>query len=359
MKRILIMDTGSFRVFGGAAKTAYDTYQYFREMGYKVDLFGDFSPIDRKIKTVREEELRTGIYDVVMLNSVRDIPVVEKRLLGNSGRTVFVYTDRGNLLNNFKNAGIKRLLPKMIVRYYLMRRMRRWLGYYVALTAEQEELARMFFARNTKIVFIPNWYSKRFGVERGLRKEKCAIYVGRLDERQKKVSFLIKGISEFIKENPGLKDCRILRIVGGGPDENRYTGLSESLGLRKNIEFIKFAPEGDLVRLYNEALFFVSVSEWEGMAGTFVEAMACGLPLLINQYNNTVLSKKPLKSLVEDGYNGLIYEYGSIRSFCSEFGRLYLDSGFRKKLAENSLKFSSEFALEKSLRKYREIVERI
>jgi glycosyltransferase involved in cell wall biosynthesis len=359
MKRILIMDTGSFRVFGGAAKTAYDTYKYFREMGYKVDLFGDFSPIDRKIKTVKEEELRPDIYDVVLLNSVRDIPVVERKLLGNQGRTRFIYTDRGNLLNNFKNAGIKRLLPKMVVRHYLMHRMKRWLGYYVALTAEQEELARGFFARSTKVVFIPNWYSRAFRVERDLRKKKCAIYVGRLDERQKKVSFLIKGIYEFIRENQSLKDCIILRIVGGGPDEKRYIELSDSMGLSKNIEFIKFAPEEDLIRLYNEALFFVSTSEWEGMAGTFVEAMACGLPLLINQYNNTVLSKRPLKSLVEDGYNGLIYEYGDLRSFCSEFGRLYLDPEFRKRLAKNSLEFSSEFALEKSMKRYRDIVDRV
>ena len=91
------------------------------------------------------------------------------------------------------------------------------------------------------------------------------------------------------------------------------------------------------------------------MAGTFVEAMACGLPLLINQRNNTTLSKKPLKKLVENGYNGLVYEYGNMGEFVSGFGRLYSDAKLRGTLALNSKVFSSEFALEKSMKKYMKI----
>ncbi len=356
MKKILIMDTGSFNVFGGAAKTAYDTYRYFKESGYRVDLFGDFSPIDKKVKAIREEELKKGAYDIVMLNSVRDIPVVERKLLaGSRGKTRFVYTDRGNLLDNFKKAGVKKLLPKMLARQYLISRMRKWLDFYVALTAEQEETAKAFFTKKTRITMIPNWYSAEFRIIKEAGKKDCAIYVGRLDERQKKVSFLINGISEIVKKNPELRSSRILRIVGKGPDEEKYRNLSDLLGLSANIEFIKFAPEKDLVKLYNEALFFVSASEWEGMAGTFVEAMACGLPLLINQRNNTTLSKKPLKKLVENGYNGLVYEYGNMGEFVSGFGRLYSDAKLRGTLALNSKVFSSEFALEKSMKKYMKI----
>ena len=357
MKKILIMDTGSFNVFGGAAKTAYDTYKYFRKSGYEVDLFGDFSPVDKTVKTLKEEELKKGTYDIIMLNSVRDIPVVERSLLADRRhrKTRFIYTDRGNLLSNFRKAGVKKLLPKMLARQYLISKMRKWLDCYVALTAEQEEIARAFFARNTRIVMIPNWYSANFKMFGRTRKKNCAIYVGRLDERQKKVSFLIKGISEVVKKNPELVNFRILRIVGKGPDEEKYRSLSDSLGLSANIEFIKFAPEKNLIKLYNEALFFVSTSAWEGMAGTFVEAMACGLPLLINQHNNTMLSKNPLRRLVENGYNGLVYEYGNVGDFVSGFGILYLDAKLRKKLASNSLAFSSEFALEKSMKKYMQI----
>lgn len=357
MKRILIMDTGSFKVFGGAAKTAYDTYCYFKRKGYQVDLFGNFSQIDRKVRPEDVTQLKADYYDAVLLNSVRDIPVVIGNLRPGKSRTRFIYTDRGNLLNNFKKAGIKKLLPKMIARHYLMLKMKNWLDCYVALTAEQQEYAKSFFGEKTKIIFIPNWYSGEFRKLKSSKKSESAIYVGRLDERQKKVRFLIKGIRRLVDSYPDLKNKLLLKIIGNGPDEPVYRTLVEELDVKKNIKFYSFVELDQLVKLYNESLFFVSTSEWEGMAGTFVEAMACGLPLLINDGNNTLLSLKPKKALVEDRYNGLIYNYEDLQDFAEKFGMLYSDDPLRRRLADNSYKFSKNFEMELNLAKYRKIVE--
>lgn len=357
MKRILVMDAGSFRVFGGAAKTAYDTYRYLKGKGYSVDLFGDFSPLDKKVKPKDVTELRGGYYDVVLLNSVRDIPLVIRSLNPGNSQTRFIYTDRGNLLNNFRKAGIKKLLPKMIARHYLMYRMRRWLDCYVALTAEQYEHARSFFPKETEVRFIPNWYSSDFKRLGTAKNSGSAIYVGRLDERQKKVSFLIRGIGRVVEQYDELKDKVLLQIVGSGPDELAYKELVSKSGLEKNIVFYSFVGQKELIKLYNASIFFVSTSEWEGMAGTFVEAMACGLPLLINQNNNTALSLDPRKTLVTDKYNGLLYKYGDLDDFAEKFAKIYFDSAGRKRLAGNSYKFSKNFGMERNLAKYGKIVE--
>lgn len=357
MKRILVMDTGSFRVFGGAAKTAHDTYLYLKKKGHRVDLFGDFSKIDRSAKSVDVARLKPDYYDVVFLNSIRDVPVVKGSLDPSGSKTRFVYTDRGNVLNNFRNAGIGRLLPKMMARHFLMMEMKGWLDCYVALTAEQYEYARSFFPRTTKVRFIPNWYSNDFRKVDSVRKDGSAIYVGRLDERQKKVSFLIEGVGGLVENYPDLRSKPLLKIIGSGPDESSYKELVKGLGLGKNIRFYSFVKLSELVRLYNQSLFFVSTSEWEGMAGTFVEAMACGLPLLINGCNNTLLSLNPKKTLVTDRQNGLIYEYGNLQDFADKFGMLYSDNALRKRLAENSYRFSKNFRMELNLAKYKKIVD--
>lgn len=357
MKKILIMDTGSFNVFGGAAKTAYDTYSYLSRKGYKVDLFGDFSKLDKKVKSVPREKLKPGYYDAVLLNSVRDIRVVTDCLGPWTSKTKFIYTDRGNVLNNFKKAGLKKLLPKMVARQYLMLKMRTWLDCYVALTAEQYDHAKRFFRKDTKVSMIPNWYSKEFRRLNSVKKDDFAIYVGRLDERQKKVRFLIEGIGRLVEMYDDLKGKHLLSIVGSGPDESSYKELISDLDLDKNIKFYSFVKLDQLIELYNESIFFVSTSEWEGMAGTFVEAMACGLPLLINEGNNTMLRSDPRKMLVTDRYNGLIYRYGDLQDFADKFGMLYSDQFIRKRLADNSYKFSRNFGMDLNLAKYKKIID--
>lgn len=357
MKKILIMDTGSLRVFGGAAKTAHDTYLFLKKRGYKVDLYGDFSAIDKEAKAVGTAGLKPDYYDVVMLNSIRDIPVVTGNLNPSKTKTRFIYTDRGNVICNFRNAGAGRLLPKMVARQYLIMKMRGWLDSYVALNLEQEEAARTFFPSNVKIKFIPNWYSDEFKRLKSIKKSDAAIYVGRLDERQKKVSFLVRGMARFLENHQELKDKVILKVVGEGPDEKRYKALASGLGLSNNIRFYGFVDQTELIRLYNRSLFFVSTSVWEGMSGTFIEAMATGLPLLINERNNTHMNYANKELLVTDNYNGLVYEYDNLEDFSDKFSKLYLNEPLRKKLADNSYSFSKNFTMAENLNRYVRIIE--
>ncbi len=357
MKRILIMDTGSFRVFGGAAKTAYDSYRYFRKRGYVVDVFADLSRIDKRIRSVSIENTAPGHYDAVLLNSIRDVTVVAGYLKPGKSKTRFIYTDRGNVIQNFRQAGWKKVLPKMMARQSLMMKMKDWLDCYVALSADQYEQAGKFFGRRTAIKFIPNWYAAEFGRIGSVRKSDSAVYVGRLDERQKRVSFLIEGVARVIKEHAELRKKEVLRIVGNGPNGEEYGKAVERLGIANNIRFHGFVSTNELVRLYNEASFFVSNAEGEGMRGPFVDATACGRPLLITASNNPRLQLKPPRSLVMDGSNGLIYKHGDLSDFSGKFYTLISDSALRRKLAKRSLAFSKRFGMEKNLSEYRKLVE--
>lgn len=360
MKKILVMETGSFRVFGGAAKTTYEIYLYLKEFKpYKVDLFGEFSKIDKNARPISEDAIGKTNYDIIIMNSIRDFPVVFRNIrYWKAKKPIFLYTDRGNVLLNFRNARIKRLLPKMIARQYLITKMKGLLDCYVALSAEQAEYARHFFPRSAMIRQIPIAPGKNFKKLKVVKQLKSALYVGRLDERQKKVMFLIKGV-ELAKNAHKLGNSELLRIVGHGSHEDTYKRYVGSRGLNKNITFVGFVSEGELLKMYNSSAFFVSASEWEGMSGTFVEAMACGQPLLVNDKNNTIIGYNPKQNLVKEGYNGMVYEYGNLNDFANKFYRLYSDKKLRNRLADNAYTFSKRFNIDKNLSAYKKIIDKL
>ncbi len=360
MKKILVMDSGSFRIVGGAANATYPIYNFLKESGYQVDLFADFSNIDKSAKSVDSKSLSLAQYDAVMMNSIRDVGFVMKHLMkGPSKNAKYVYVDRGNVLLNFKNAGAKRLLPKMIARQHFVNQMRKWLDCYVALSAEQYKYARGFFTERTQLTYLPINSARAFRKIKGKKRSEVAIYVGRLDERQKKVGRLIRGVERSVALHPELADRELLAIVGAGPNEKEYKEYVETHGLSGNVGFIGHVDEKHLVRLYNSAGFFVSYSEWEGMSRTFVEAMACGLPMLVNQRNNTIIGYKPETRIVEDEYNGLVFDYYDEGDFAEKFYKMFSEESLRRRLAKNALAVADSFDSDQILQGFGELFDRL
>ncbi|MEM0201111.1 MAG: glycosyltransferase [Candidatus Micrarchaeaceae archaeon] len=361
MKNILVMESGSFKTFGGAANATYDIYKFLKESNeYKVDLFADFTKLDSNIKSITTHDMIKKKYDVIFMNSIRDVPFVLKYLLNKKSKDAkYIYVDRGNVLLNFKKARVKKLLPKMIIRQYLMRKMKNFLSCYIALSALQLKLATNFFKEKTQLCYLPITPNENFKRVLVGNKSEHAIYVGRLDEKQKKVGGLIKGVERVATMNPELKSRHLLTIVGTGPDEEKYKKYVKEMFLEKNIKFEGYANEKDVVRYYNSSGFFVSNSEWEGMSRTFVEAMACGLPLLINEKNNTLIGYNPITWLVTNEYNGLVYKYADIEDFARRFYDLYKRDSLRRELSRNAYEFSKQFNNLENLKTYKDIIDRL
>ncbi len=131
------------------------------------------------------------------------------------------------------------------------------------------------------------------------------------------------------------------------------------MGLERNIKFNGFMMGERLIKEYNNSGFLVSTSEWEGLGRSLLEAMACGLPLLINRGINTVIKEKPLTTIVEDGVNGLLYEYGDLESFSKQFYALYSDKALQKRLSSNARDFMKQFGFRKVVESYERIIDRL
>ncbi len=70
-----------------------------------------------------------------------------------------------------------------------------------------------------------------------------------------------------------------LWIAGSGADVEAIIKMSEKLGL-KNTKFLGYIKQENVVKMYNKCDAFISASPEEPFGITFVEAMACGKPVI-------------------------------------------------------------------------------
>lgn len=90
----------------------------------------------------------------------------------------------------------------------------------------------------------------------------------------------IKGqhlVIEALAEIPAAR----LALAGTGPDENALRDLSRALGLADRVHFLGQVPHAVLPLLMAAADAVVLPSEREGLANVWVEALACGTPLVV------------------------------------------------------------------------------
>lgn len=91
----------------------------------------------------------------------------------------------------------------------------------------------------------------------------------------------IKGQALAIRALAHLPDDATLALAGGGPDEPMLRSLAERLGLGGRVLFLGSVEHDMLPHLLRAADAMVLPSEREGLANAWIEALACGTPLVI------------------------------------------------------------------------------
>jgi len=100
-----------------------------------------------------------------------------------------------------------------------------------------------------------------------------------LDWKTKGNDILIKGYSNFVVKNPN----SILIIANRGPDSTKTHNLVRSLGLEKNVRYVK-GPlnHEELKKYYNLSDIVADQFILSGVGGIACETFCCEKPLLIN-----------------------------------------------------------------------------
>lgn len=164
------------------------------------------------------------------------------------------------------------------------------------------------------------------------------LYLGTIEPR-KNLERLITAYSAFSKK---IGDPPKLVLAGG--KGWLYDGIFarvKALGLENSVIFTKYVPSGDMNALMCGALAFVFPSLYEGFGMPPLEAMACGVPVLVS-------GEASLPEVTGDC--AVIVDPYDVKSIANGLYRLYRDEDLRRDLGRQGLERAKEFSWERSAR---------
>ena len=111
-----------------------------------------------------------------------------------------------------------------------------------------------------------------------LEGKRVLLTVGRLDAAERS-----KGFDEVLEVLPTLPDDVVYIIAGGGNDAPRLQLRARELGVASRVVFTGLFADEEKRDLYNLADAYVMPSRGEGFGFVFLEAMACGVPVIASK----------------------------------------------------------------------------
>jgi len=207
-----------------------------------------------------------------------------------------------------------------------------------------------------KVVEIPNGVDlEAFNISHS--KHECRKILG-LNNAEKIVLFLstlyplkgpqilLKAIPEIIKEHKNT-----LFVFAGGGYVEKYKKLSEKIRVQNYVKFTGYVFD-DLKPYYYKAadIFVLPSTEVEVFPLVLLEASASGLPMVVSDLNT-------FKSIIEDGYNGIVTKRGGSRSLADAIIYLLENEDTCRKMGERSREKARDYSWDKIAEKYEEIYE--
>ena len=92
------------------------------------------------------------------------------------------------------------------------------------------------------------------------------------------VEYFIRALPQIISQCP---DARVI-LAGDGPLKVKFTAMLEKYGLSDFVHFAGYVKNEELATYYNSADLYVSSSLSDGTSNALLEAMACGLPMVLS-----------------------------------------------------------------------------
>src|SRR3989339_464535 len=142
-----------------------------------------------------------------------------------------------------------------------------------------------------------------------------------------------------------------LEIAGEGPMEDELSHLAKELGVEDRVKFLGTLPHKMVPDLLRSADLFVRPSRAEGFGVSFVEAMACGVPVISCPRGGVV-------GFFVGGETGVLVKPGDPKGVADAIEAVFSDVGKLEDMKNNALKMVRErYSWDKITNKVREAYE--
>ncbi len=157
------------------------------------------------------------------------------------------------------------------------------------------------------------------------------LYVGNL-VAVKRLDMLLDAAARLAAQRPGFR----LVLVGDGVLRADLEAQARRLRLEGAVEFAGARPFEEIVQWLRRSRVFVMTSEMEGLPQAMIEAMGCGVPVVLPDTGDVT-------TIARHGENAWIVSPPSAEGFADALGRLLDDGALHRKLAEGCLAMREQF----------------
>lgn len=214
----------------------------------------------------------------------------------------------------------------------------------IAVSRTLKSSIKNFYRGNVTI--IPNILSENFGDgEFTKNKEFTFVSVGYL-RKHKNHELTIRAFERFCKINPNSR----LKVIGVGELDKHLKECVKELGISDYVEFLGFVENNKLGEIMSQSHCFCLPSEYETFGVVYIEALACGLPVIANSTT--------LENEIVNDHNGIaLFEY-TVDSVYDSMIRIYNEYDKFDKLdisRETINKYSESIVSSEIIKVYEEI----
>jgi len=171
------------------------------------------------------------------------------------------------------------------------------------------------------------------------------VTVGRLVAR-KAVDQLVAMMHELDTKNA------VLLIIGNGPRKASLQEQASALGVSRRVKFFDNVQDEKKFQLLQVADIFVSTSQHEGFGLVFLEAMACGLPVVCYDFGGQT-------DFLTDGVTGRVLRLNDTNNFATACQRLISDAGSRSVMGTANRRQMEHFFIDHCAASYEKLFESV
>ena len=171
----------------------------------------------------------------------------------------------------------------------------------------------------------------------------------RADERYKGMDTLITALPRLLPRWPELQ----LAAVGDGDDRGWLEDLAEENGVGMHVHFLSGLSYEQLAACYAHCEIFALPSKGEGFGLVYLEAMACGRPVIGGAHGGA-------PEVIEDGKTGYLVQHGDAAQLATALETLLADPVLRKELGRRGKeRVEREFRFNLFAKSFRKILREL
>jgi glycosyltransferase involved in cell wall biosynthesis len=169
------------------------------------------------------------------------------------------------------------------------------------------------------------------------------VTVGRLIPR--------KALVQLITLMERLRDTRAkLLIVGTGPQEHILKEEVQKRGLDERVLFLGHVAEDEKFQILRMADIYASTSQHEGFGLVFLEAMACGLPIICYDHGGQT-------DFLKSGTTGYLVPLNDLALYESRCRTLMQDAAVRARMRRANLDRVEELFIDRCSERYESVFQ--